>query len=237
MADSSPDVRALADELNVDPKAVRAWMRRQNWRHPVEAGSAWALNDEQASLVRSHFTGDDATPAPHSEPGHSDELAGVSVGQLLTQYADILAELRLRGLVRTNNAPIGDLAEYCAAMVYDGALAPNSEKSYDLVAGDGRKLQVKVRLIRSGTSPSAGFSPIRSFNFDACVFLLIDGDHGEVIAAREWSAQEVQESGKHRAHTNGIVVRVGQITSASAHGVDRVDEFRQAWRELTAQNR
>ncbi len=33
---SSLTVRQLADELDVDPKAVRAWMRRQSWRHPVE---------------------------------------------------------------------------------------------------------------------------------------------------------------------------------------------------------
>ena len=36
MGASSLTVRELADELNVDSKAVRAWMRRQNWRHPVE---------------------------------------------------------------------------------------------------------------------------------------------------------------------------------------------------------
>ncbi|WP_194384369.1 DUF6998 domain-containing protein [Microbacterium luteum] len=237
MADSSPSVRELADELNVDPKAIRAWMRRQNWRHPVEAGSAWSLTAEQVDLVRAHFSRADHAMPPLAAPADNDELAEVTVGQLLVRYANILDELRHRGLVRTNNAPIGDLAEYCAAIVYDGLLAPNSEKSYDLVADDGRKVQVKVRMIRPGTSPSAVFSPIRSFGFDVCIFLLVDGDHGGVLAAREWTAQEVQEFGKHRAHTNGVVVRVGQIKSPAARGSDLTDQFRRAWQELIEQVR
>lgn len=49
-----------------------------------------------------------------------DELAEITVGQLLIRYAETLAGLRHRRLVRTNNAPTGDLAEYCAAIVYDG---------------------------------------------------------------------------------------------------------------------
>ncbi|WP_181574175.1 DUF6998 domain-containing protein [Microbacterium sp. SMR1] len=231
-------VRQLAEELKVNPKTIRAWMRRQNWRHPVEVGSAWVLTAEQVELVRQHFSGgyQMSSIRPSASAG-SDDLAAVSVGQLLERYAGILAELRLRGLVRTNNAPIGDLAEHCAAIVYDGLLAPNSEKSYDLVAGDGRKVQVKVRVIRSETSPSAVFSPIRSFGFDVGLFLLIDGDRGGVLSARELTANEVRIVGRHRAHSNGVVVRVGQVRSAATPGIELTDAFRGAWEELIQQVR
>lgn len=57
------------------------------------------------------------------------------------------------------------------------------------MAVDGRKVQVKVRVRRADTSSSATFSVIRSFDFDVCLFLLIDGD-GDVVAAREWTVQE-----------------------------------------------
>lgn len=237
MNDQTLTVRQLADELKADPAVIRSWMRRQGWRHPAETGSAWILSVEQSDLVRQHFIGDETVAVEKVTPWGNDDLAGVTVGQLLERYADVLTELRRRGLIRTNNAPIGDLAEYCAAVVYDGLLAPNSEKSYDLIAHDGRRVQVKVRVIRSDTSPSAVFSPIRSFGFDIAVFLLIDGDHGGVLAAREWTPAEIQQAGKHRAHTNGVVVRVGQIRSASALGVDRTDVFRRAWQELTEQVR
>jgi hypothetical protein len=237
MPEQTPSVRELADELKIDPKTIRAWMRRQDWRHPAEAGSAWILSIEQAGLVRRHFKSDEAPRITPAASPVSDDLATVSVGQLLERYAGILAELRLRGLVRTNNAPIGDLAEYCAAIVYDGLLAANSEKSYDLIAHDGRKVQVKVRVIRSGTSPSAVFSPMRSFGFDVGVFILIDGDRGGVLTAREWTADEIRDAGKHRAHTNGVVVRVGQVRSATARGVDLTEMFRIAWDDLIQQVR
>jgi hypothetical protein len=61
-------------------------------------------------------------------------VQAMTVRQLMQLYTDILVELQRRGLVRTNNAPIGDLAEYAAVLAYGGKLAKNSEKSYDLTA-------------------------------------------------------------------------------------------------------
>ena len=221
-------VRELAAELGAHPKTMRAWMRRQGWRSAVERGQPWLITPEQAADLRRRFSGDEVEPPALTD----DPLPDLTVGDLLDKYRSILTSLRSRGLVRTNNAPIGDLAEYCAAVVYDGLLAPNSEKSYDLVAEDGRRIQVKVRLIRPTTSQSAVFSPIRSFDFDSCVFLLVDDDAGEVITARELSADEVRSYGRHRAHTNGVVLRIGQLRGAAVAGVDLTEEFRTAWRDL-----
>lgn len=232
MIAKGPTVRELADELGVSPKTVRAWMRRQGWRSLVEFGQPWILSPEQEAHLRGKFGGVAYLSRPASvEATGTDPLPGLTVGELLTSYRNILSSLRVRALVRTNNAPIGDLAEYCAAVVYDGLLAPNSEKSYDLVAEDGRRIQVKVRLIRPGTSKAAVFSPIRSFDFDACLFLLVDDDAGDVEIARELTAAEVREHGKHREHTNGVVLRVGQARSLGV-GNDLTEEFRATWRDL-----
>ena len=207
-------------------------MRHQGWRSLVEFGQPWILSPEQEAQLRGKFGGVvDLTEPALGEATGIDPLSGLTVGELLTSYRNILGSLRVRGLVRTNNAPIGDLAEYCAAVVYDGLLAPNSEKSYDLVAEDGRRIQVKVRLIRPGTSKAAVFSPIRSFDFDACLFLLVDDDAGDVEIARELTAAEVREHGKHREHTNGVVLRVGQARSLGV-GSDLTEEFRATWRDL-----
>lgn len=148
----------------------------------------------------------------------------LTVGQLLDVYGAVLTELRRRGLVRTNNAPIGDLAEYCAALVYGGVLAPNSEPSYDLTTPDGLRVQVKVR---QKSTPSAVFSPVRSFDFDLAVFLLVDGH--DLVAAREWTPDQVRKRGSHRAHTNGTVITVRQMVGA---GVDRTEQFARAWAQL-----
>ena len=58
----------------------------------------------------------------------------------------MLSELRARGVIRTLNAPSGDLAETLTERAYQSELAPNSEKSWDVRAADGRFLQVKSRV-------------------------------------------------------------------------------------------
>lgn len=226
--DDTTTPTALADELGVDPYKVRRWLRENGIRSQGERWQRWGLTVDQADLVRQHFAGGAATEA-EAQVGFAG--ASWTVGQLLGTYASILEELRKRGLVRTNNAPVGDLAEHAASIVYGGTLAPNSEKSYDLTALDGRLIQVKVRNIRPETSPSAVFSVIRSFGFDACIFVLIDSVNHWVQGAYEWTAAEVREFGVHSAHTNGITIRVSQ---ARHHGIDLTDQVDEVWRQMLA---
>lgn len=229
-------VRELAHELGVFPTTMRAWMRRQGWRSLVDHGQPWLLNPDQAAQLRGRFGGSGASRVPVvPDAPDIDPLSELTVGELLASYRNVLASLRSRGLVRTNNAPIGDLAEYCAAVVYDGLLAPNSAKSFDLVAEDGRRIQVKVRLVRPDTSRSAVFSPIRSFGFDACLFLLVDDEASEVELARELSVEEVREHGSFRKHTNGVVLRIGQVRTLD-QCVELTEQFREAWREILDQH-
>ena len=47
-------------------------------------------------------------------------------------------------MIRTENAPVGDYAEYLVARALGGQLAPNSEKSWDVVGSDGEKLRRPV---------------------------------------------------------------------------------------------
>lgn len=85
------------------------------------------------------------------------DLAGLSTRQLLRLYADLLTELVDRGIVRSRNAPAGDLAEFLVREAYGGELAHPSEKSWDVRTPDRRRLQVKARLIptRGIESPTA----------------------------------------------------------------------------------
>lgn len=150
----------------------------------------------------------------------------MSVGELLQLYAGIRAELRQRGLTRTNNAPIGDLAEYAARRAYGGQLAPNSARSYDLTADDGRRIQVKARAVSASNHRSRKFSVIRTFDFDATVFIVVDEDTAALLSAFEWTAADVQAHGSRSDHTNGYTVRIGQLRSA---GTDVTALLQQAW--------
>lgn len=215
----------LAADLDVDPKRIRGWLRKQGLRPASELGQRWELSPSEEADARQAFAPSAAPDAPGFDPGL------LTVGEILHVYTSLLAELRHRGLVRTHNAPIGDLAEYACAAYYEGQLAPNSEKSYDLLAADGRRVQVKVRNIREGTRPSASFSSIRSTDFDICVFILANADTHTVDAAYEWTADEVRAHGRFTAHTNSTLIRIGKVRAGVA-GVNITEGMNTAWQAM-----
>src|SRR3954447_8076729 len=102
-------------------------------------------------------------------------LGEMTVGELLSGSRAILAEPRRRGVIRTGNAPAGDYAELLVQRATSGELAPNSQKSWDVLSGDGERLQVKARVV---TDPRANgerqLSDFRSWDFDAAVVVLFD---------------------------------------------------------------
>lgn len=56
MDDQPQTVPELADRIGVDPKRVRAWLRRQGWRTPGEHGMRWELAAEQVRQVEERFS-------------------------------------------------------------------------------------------------------------------------------------------------------------------------------------
>ena len=65
--------------------------------------------------------------------GHDSDESTRTLRELLSGYARTLAELRRRGVVRSNNAPAGDYAEWLVWKALGGKLAENSsEKSWDV---------------------------------------------------------------------------------------------------------
>jgi hypothetical protein len=73
-------------------------------------------------------------------PEHAPDLSALSEPGLFSLYRAILAELKSRGVIRTENAPVGDYAEYLVATALGGQLAPNSEKAWDVLGNGGEKL-------------------------------------------------------------------------------------------------
>ena len=157
----------------------------------------------------------------------NSELKSMSVGELLDTYSGILDELRNRSLIRTKNAPVGDLAEYAASIAYAGTLERNSAKSDDLLAGDGRRVQVKVRNVVPSTSPSQTFSAIRSDGYDVCLFVLVTDN--SVTLAKEWSTEDVKMDGRFQAHTTSVTVRVGKVLVI---GTDVTPMLQSAWTDM-----
>lgn len=163
-----------------------------------------------------------------------DNLRSRPTLQLVRLYADILTELTRRPVTRSRNAPAGDLAGWIAAALYDGTLAPQSEKSWDVRAADGRLVQVKVRLIAEGDNRSHVYSPFRSWDFDVSLFILPNAHTYDVVRAVEVPVAAVQAAASWSRHVNGnrvsTKVHLLQIDGA----VDRTDEASAAVSSLGA---
>jgi len=103
------------------------------------------------------------------------DLTAASNADLFRTYASVLRELRRRGVVRTNNAPVGDYAEWLCHRHFGGRLATNSEKSFDLQTDDGVLIQVKARVVSAKIVPGQRqTSPFRSWDFDAAAFVMLE---------------------------------------------------------------
>ncbi|GAB3169505.1 hypothetical protein GCM10027059_34530 [Myceligenerans halotolerans] len=76
-----------------------------------------------------------------------------------------------------------------------------SQKSWDVVA-DGRRLQVKCEVRAEGRRPGQ-FSLFRSWDFEACVFVILDARTYDVVSAVEVPVEQVQRVASWTQHVNG----------------------------------
>jgi hypothetical protein len=165
-----------------------------------------------------------ATPPPF-------EPSELTVRQLLASYVAVLNELLRRGLVRTRNSPLGDLAETLALRAYGGERAPNSEKSYDLRRPDGHRVQVKARVVDPLDKRTQAFSAFRSWDFEEALFLLFDAASYDLIWARELTRDETVGIGRRVEHTNSSAVAVrnvlrggSDVTALMRDAYERINE-------------
>jgi hypothetical protein len=139
--------------------------------------------------------------------GDVPDLSAFSEAGLFSLYRAILSELKSRGVVRTQNAPAGDYAEYLVAAALGGQMAPNSEKSWDVLDNDGEKLQVKARVVSDPVQPSQlQLSPFRSFDFHFAVIVLLSAADYTVVRASKVPCGVVESAAIHRPHVNGKVL-------------------------------
>ncbi len=153
-------------------------------------------------------------------------LTELPAATLLATYQAILQELHRREIVRTDNAPTGDYAEYLAARLYRGTLAPNSEKSWDVRTPDGQRLQVKARVVRNpGNAGERQLSVFRSFDFDRTIIILFAADYS-IWRAVSLPAETVQRLSKYRHHVNGHVLFAKDAVLDDPSSTDLTQELR-----------
>ena len=140
------------------------------------------------------------------------DLDALTNRELLQAWARSLQLLYDRGVVRTYNSPIGDIAEEMVARHYGGVRGSFAQAAWDVAVGDER-LQVKACRREPGKSRT-GFSPIRHRDgYDAVVLVVFSMD---MTVEEAWRVprQIVNELGKFNAHVNGIKISLTAVVRA-----------------------
>ena len=119
------------------------------------------------------------------DAGHADEktqenprrtadmnLTTLTAPELLALHATVADELRKRGITRSANNPVGDLAEYLFCKAFGWKQAGNSHANVDAIGSDGTRYQIKGHRI-TRLNRSRQLSAIRD----------LGGGHFDFIAA------------------------------------------------------
>jgi hypothetical protein len=135
----------------------------------------------------------------------SDLFAELPTRDLLRQWGEIMRELRRRGIVRTANNPIGDIAEELVAIHYKGCRGSFNQLGWDVDTGT-EKLQVKS-LRKSPVRKRENLSPIRSEDSDAVVVVVFT-EEMRIDSAWHIPRAVVEDRFPHNKHVNGRIIRL-----------------------------
>ena len=129
------------------------------------------------------------------------DLENLPLVRLLGLHADIMEELRRRGVARNENNPTGNLAEFLYCRAFCWQPAPNSEKGFSARDGRGMRFQIKGRRLHR-RNRSRQLSAIRDLDgFDTLAGALFD-DRYRVLRAALVPDGVVRERCKFVRHTN-----------------------------------
>jgi len=129
--------------------------------------------------------------------------AGTSTRWLLSRYTYVMRELLRRGVIRTANNPIGDIAEALVAAYYGGERQRFSHRGWDVTTPDGERIEVKA--LRHTGRTRRNLSPVRTSDYDAVVVVEFD-ELFRVLGAMRFERAFVESCFPHRAHVNGRII-------------------------------
>ncbi|NMN97821.1 hypothetical protein [Antrihabitans stalactiti] len=132
------------------------------------------------------------------------DLAALTVPELLKLWSGTMSELQDRELVRTNNNPVGDLAEAIVHAHMGGERAGFSQKGWDIRTPDGERVQVKG-MRKTATTKRRNLSAIRDADYDSVVVVVFDADFG-LTETLKMTRPTVESLFPHRAYVNGRII-------------------------------
>jgi len=159
------------------------------------------------------------------------EFSRLSHAALLSLHARVGTAIRRRGLTRTSNNPVADLAELVTARALELTLAESSTTGYDGLDSAGLRYEIKARR-RTTRSKPTHLSALRGLDakhFDRLVVLLFDEDY-RIARAVMIPFAAAQGLARYRKHVNGHILSLSAAWAAP-ESIDITDRCRKAWED------
>lgn len=136
-------------------------------------------------------------------------LPDLTIAELLGAHSAVLSELRRRGVVRSENNPTGDYAEWLVSEKLGLALETNSAKGFDATDSQGLRYQIKGRRVtRDNRSTQLGvIRNLESANFDFLVGVIF-GEDWRILHAAKIPHRTVSTLAMFRTHQNGHIMHL-----------------------------
>ena len=154
------------------------------------------------------------------------DLSGHAVSDLLRLYAEVLDELRHRGVTRGTNNPAADYTEHLVASKMGLALGGNSASGFDAVDSEGRRYQIKGRRL-TPQNKSTELSAIRNLPgrpFDFLIAVVYRPDF-TVDYAGQVPDDVVVAFAKYSKHTNAYRFLMRRSVLSEARVIDVTSRF------------
>ena len=162
------------------------------------------------------------------------DLEALGEGELLLLHSRVSEELRRRGLTRTGNNPVADLAELVVARALNLTLAEKSAAGFDAIDSAGRRYEIKARreTIRSRPTHLSAIRDLDKHHFDRLVVLLFAEDYS-ILRASILPFEAVRRLARFRKRVNGSLLYLRDIW-AEGEVEDITERCAAAWRSHEA---
>jgi len=148
----------------------------------------------------------------------------LSPNELLSLFANILEELKSRGIARSNNNPVADYSEWIVSKALGLVLQPNSKEGFDAKdTSNGLRYQIKGRRLHSSNS-SRQLGVIRNLSqrkFDFLIALLFDKNFS-ILEAYKIPHKLISKHARYSKHVNGHILTLKREI-LTAKSVERID--------------
>lgn len=130
-------------------------------------------------------------------------IKSASDRDLFSIWVSTMEELRRRNILRSDNTPTGDYAEWLVSQALGLSLQRNAQAGYDAVDSAGIRYQIKARRLATAKT-SRQLSALRRLHDDPFDFLIavLFGPTFEVVECWQIPIEVVKEYAVYRSHVN-----------------------------------